>query len=85
MAQLEGFIAALRALHGPKKDIVLTLKRIYSVLTGVACPYEIPPDILDDPVKFAHSFIFDLPPAAPIPANEISKINERLLQLLIAA
>ncbi len=85
VAQLEGFIAALRALHGPKEEIIPTLKRVYSILTGVACTYEISPDIIDDPVKFARNFIFDLPPVTPIPADEISKMNKRLLQLLIAA
>ncbi len=85
VAQLEGVVAALRALHGPKEDIIPTLKRIYALLKGTACQYEIPPDVLDDPVKLARTFIFDLPPATPIPADEIRKMNDRLLQLLIAA
>lgn len=85
VTQLEGIVAALRALHGPREDVIPTLKRIYAVLKGAACQYEIPPDTIDDPVKFARNFIFDLPPTEPIPADEISKMNERLLQLLVAA
>lgn len=85
IAQVEGILAALRALRGPREGVISTLKCIYAALKGTACSYEISPDAIDDPAKFAHSFIFDLPPAAAIPADELSKMNNRLLQLLIAA
>jgi len=35
--------------------------------------------------RFARAFIFNLPPVTAMPANDIPKMNERLLQLLIAA
>ncbi len=80
--QLEGVVAALRALHS--QDALPTLLRLYSIMAGQ--PFDNPPDGLsDDPKEFARRLIFDLPKAAKVPANEIPKLNEHLVQLLIAA
>ncbi len=80
--QLEGVVAALRALHSD--NALPALLRIYSVMAGK--PFNNPPDaISDDPKEFARRLIFDLPRAASAPIDDISKMNERLLQLLTAA
>jgi hypothetical protein len=83
--QLEGIVAALRALHGPRDDILPALRRIYSALNGSACPYDIDPDLLNNPQEFAKRFIFKLPPIAPIPDDEIRGVNRHLRELLVAA
>jgi hypothetical protein len=80
--QLEGVVAALRALHSD--DALSALLRIYSVMAGE--PYKNPPDsVIEDAKEFARRLVFDLPNANPVPLNEIPKLNERLIQLLTAA
>ncbi|MDP3792060.1 MAG: glycogen/starch synthase [Candidatus Omnitrophota bacterium] len=80
--QLEGIVAALRALHSDNG--LPALLRIYSVMAGK--PFDNPPDaISDDPKEFARRLIFDLPKAASAPVNDIPKLNKRLLELLTAA
>jgi hypothetical protein len=85
--QLEGVLDALRALHNEDRDAVIRdLLRIYSRMAGQAYKGDVPPPgALDDMRKFAKSFQFILPPAAPIPANEIPDLNARLCKLLTAA
>jgi len=85
--QLEGVLDALRALHNTDRQAVINdLLRIYSRMAGESYRGDIPPpDLLDDPRDFARRFIFNLPPATAVPADDIPKMNERLLQLLRAA
>ncbi|MFA6321532.1 MAG: helix-turn-helix domain-containing protein [Candidatus Omnitrophota bacterium] len=85
-AQIEGVVAALRALRMPDRSAaVAALLRIYSVLNGRAYNGQIDPSLLDDPVEFARQFTLDLPPTRQIPAGEISKMNERLIAFMISA
>jgi len=84
--QVGGVIAALRALHLPKGDIIPTLLRIYSAMEGSLYQGKIPPpSAVDDPREFARTFIFDLPPIRSMSVNDIPKMNEQLLKLLTAA
>lgn len=80
--QLEGVIAALKALHS--ENPLPILLRIYSVMAGE--PYKNPPQtVSDNPKEFARKLIFDLPRAVSVPVDDIPKLNERLLVCLIAA
>ena len=80
--QLEGVIAALRALHSD--NALPTLLRIYSVMAGE--PFKNPPDaISDDPKDTARRIIFNLSKPAAVHIDDIPKLNERLLELLTAA
>ncbi len=80
--QLEGVIAALRALHS--EDGLSMLLRLYSVMAGK--PYKDPPKVMsNDPKEFAHKLVFYLPKITSVPTDEMRKLNERLLELLTAA
>ena len=41
--------------------------------------------LLDDPKEFAKRFVMVLPPATSLPIDDIPKINNMLLQFIIAA
>ncbi len=85
-SQIEGVIAALRALHLKKEQVIPALLRIYSIMAGAPYTGEIPSEAtLEDVREFARKFIFDLPPATELPVDDIPKLNERLKELLIAA
>ncbi|OGW99862.1 MAG: hypothetical protein A3I73_04620 [Omnitrophica bacterium RIFCSPLOWO2_02_FULL_45_16] len=80
--QLEGVIAALRALHS--ENALPALLRLYSVMAQES--FNNPPDaVSDNPKEFARRIIFVLPRASSAPVNDIPKLNERLLKLLTAA
>lgn len=80
--QLEGVIAALRALHSD--NALPTLLRLYSVMAQES--FNNPPDaISDNPKEFARRIIFVLPRTSSALVNDIPKLNERLLKLLTAA
>jgi ribosomal protein S18 acetylase RimI-like enzyme len=86
--QLEGVLDALRALHNEDRDaLIRDLLRIYSRMAGQAYKGDVPPPgALDDMREFAKIFQFILlPPAEPVPANEIPDLNARLCKLLTAA
>lgn len=80
--QLEGVIAALRALHSD--DALERLLRIYTVMTGRSY-FNPPRNISEDPKEFALRFVFDLPPAKRILVKDLPKLNKRLLEFLTAA
>jgi len=84
--QLEGIIAALRALHRSRENVMPSLLRIYSVMKGAVFKGEIPPlSVLDDPREFAKRFVFELPPVELISLDDQKKMNDRIKRLLIAA
>ena len=83
--QLEGIIAALRALHLSRAEILHSLLRIYAAMKGEGYQGEIDERWLDSPLELARNFIFDLPPMDPIPVEQEQELNERLVQFLIAA
>jgi len=83
--QLEGVIAALRALHLKEGERIPTLKHIYEIMNKTACDWDIPPAPITDPREFARKFIFRLPPITTVPIDDMPKINEKLLMLLTAA
>lgn len=82
-SQIEGIVAALRALHLERDQAVLSLLRIYSAITGRAYEGEIPS--MDDVRDFARKFIIKLPPATKLAIEDIPKLNQMLLKLLTAA
>ncbi|MFC1590360.1 hypothetical protein ACFL42_02560 [Candidatus Omnitrophota bacterium] len=88
LTQLEGIIAALRALRLRKDLILPTLRRIYAVLGAipqVAVSDEELIGLLDDPEEFALNFIYRLPPSEAMPFEDLPRVRERLRQLIIAA
>ncbi len=80
--QLEGVIAALRALHS--QDALARLRHIYLIMTDHIFAGELP-SASDSIKEFARKFAFDLPPAENAPINDIPELNKRLLALLTAA
>jgi hypothetical protein len=85
-SHIEGIVAALRALHLQREQVMPSLLRIYAAMKGAAYEGKMPPPgLLDDPREFARAFIFDLPPVTSVPVNDIPKLNARLLVLLTAA
>jgi glycogen synthase len=79
--QLEGVIAALRALE---REDLAALLRIYSVMAEK--PFKNPPTAISkNPIEFALNFIFDLPSASSVPADDMRNMNDRLFELLTAA
>ncbi|MDP8298494.1 MAG: hypothetical protein P9L88_01115 [Candidatus Tantalella remota] len=83
---LEAVVQALRALHLSKNRVIPHLLEILSVLKGSAYKGEVPDmSVLDDPREFARQFIFILPPVKGLPIDDIPKLNDHLLKVLIAA
>jgi len=81
--QLEGILAALRALH--IEDVAQRnekLSRLYELLTGKA-PQNIPD--ISDPREFARQFIFVLPPIKVKEYGDLKRLNENLLRLIESA
>jgi len=84
--QVEGMVSALRAMHLPKERVIPSLLMIYSAISGSPYEGELPgTELLDDPEEFARRFIFVLPPAKPLPVDDIKELNEKLLRFLTAA
>lgn len=81
--QLEGILAALRALHiKDPAQMREKLARIYRLLTGEAAQ-NIPE--IADPREFAKKFIFILPPIEIRNKEELRRLNENLLELIKSA
>lgn len=87
--QIEGIIAALRTLYLPKEKVIPGLLQIYNIMGATPKKgnksIEKLIKLLDNPQKFALSFVYVLPPMTSMPINDIPKINRHLLKLLIAA
>ena len=86
LRQVEGIVAALRALHLDKDEVMPKLLQIYSILAESAFKDELPDidTLYDSPKDFALRFIFDLPPAEPL-LEDYENLNERLLAFLTSA
>jgi DNA-binding transcriptional regulator YdaS (Cro superfamily) len=86
-SQIGAVITALRALHLHRTEIVASLLNIYSALNGTAYTGDIPSVdfIINSPKEFAKRFIFVLPPVQSLPINDIPKLNDRLLEILMDA
>jgi len=87
--QVEGVMAALRALHLPEIRSIAMLKKMHEILTGT--PYsggltddELARLIAEDPKGFAKEFVFILPPADEL-IDYLDDLNERLRDFIIAA
>ncbi len=82
---INGMVYALRALHLENEKIMPALLAIYAALTGEKYKGEIPPLVLlNNPREFAKKFIFVLPPAEPLPVEDIPKVNARLMEVMTA-
>jgi len=82
--QLEGILAALRALH--IKDYAQRsekLSALYGLLTGKEPPNGIPQ--VSDNKEFARRFQFILPPITIKDGKELQRLNENLLRLIESA
>jgi hypothetical protein len=82
--QLEGVLAALRAIHSGNTDALLS---IYAILTGEKYTGDIA-DLtanLDNPKELAKYIVFHLRPVTVVDIDELRVLNERLIQLLVAA
>ena len=80
--QLEGILAALRALHiKDRSQMKERLSKLHELLTGESKNV---PDI-EDSKEFARQFIFVLPPIKVENYEDLRKMNERLLQLIQSA
>jgi len=83
-SQIGGILDALKALHLEEEKVISALLHIYAVINGSCYEGKIPlSSDLKLPREFARNFIFKLPPVTPLPVNDISKMNEKLLKVLI--
>ena len=85
-AHIRGVIAALRALHLNKEEVVPALLWIYEIINEA--PYEggIPDvSLLDDPKEFARQFVFSLPRIWFFDYNKRVEMQEMLLKMLTSA
>lgn len=83
--QLEGILAALRALHiKDRAEMRDKLSRIYGLMTGKAISPNDIPDLIDTK-QFARLFKFILPPMTIKDKERLRSLNDNLLRLIESA
>jgi len=88
--QIEGIVAALRALREDRSRILPALKQIYRAIGAVAKDGNEMDEaellkLLDtNPLEFARRFIYVLPPIEKLP-DDLPGLNKRLREFLISA
>lgn len=83
--QIEGVVAALRALQREDAGI---LAELYRLLTGKTLPPSADTDILasiNNPEMLAKIIIFDLPRMDSIPVENLNRLNDLVLGYLVSA
>jgi len=85
ITNVQGILAALRALHMPYDEGVQELLRIYEAMTGEEyrghCDYA----YWFDPKRLARAMVFEMPRAKPLSWDDKRAINRYLLRLVSAA